>query len=318
MEKISVIVPIYKVEKYLNNCIESLVNQEYKNIEIILVDDGSPDNCPRICDDWEKKDKRIIVIHKKNGGLSDARNCGIENAKGAYICFVDSDDYVEKRYLSELLKANKDNNTKISQCGIKYIDENNNYLKKKGYEKDIVLSGKEMVKQQFGIHDIENTVAWNRLYDISLFKDLRFPKGKLHEDEYTTYKLLYPQSNISIVSSNLYCYRQTTNSIMRSAFNMKRLDVLDGLKEKIYFFKNKNEVDLYYLSVSKYLSSIRFLYSNIKRSYPNENEKLSHLKSEYRNYYNISKSYRKYKISTKIKNKLFNIFPEFYANLKNV
>lgn len=316
MDKVSIVVPIYKVESYLENCIKSLINQTYQNIEIILVDDGSPDKCPLICDSWKKKDKRIKVIHKQNGGLSDARNCGIDNASGNYICFVDSDDYVERTYVEYLLTANKQNKTNIAQCGIKNVDENGKLLSSIGYDLDTVISGKKMILQQFTGHDIENTVVWNRLYGINLFKKLRFPFGKNHEDEYITYKLLYNESRISIIDSTLYCYRQTNNSIMRSTFNLKRLDVLDGLKERINYFKKKKEEALYYLSISRYLSCIRFLYSNIKRFFPNEKEKLLYLLHEYKEYYQESKKYKKYSINVRIKNTFFALFPNLFSIIK--
>ena len=121
---ITIIIPVYKVEDYLDKCVESVVNQTYKNLEIILVDDGSPDNCPKMCDDWAKKDKRIKVIHKENGGLSDARNKGIDIAKGEFITFIDSDDYVENNYVEFLYNLVRENHAEISM-GKQYVRNTN-------------------------------------------------------------------------------------------------------------------------------------------------------------------------------------------------
>lgn len=318
MDKVSIVVPIYKVEQYLNQCIDSLIKQTYENIEIILVDDGSPDGCPKICDEYKKIDQRIKVIHKKNGGLSDARNVGLESATGIFICFVDSDDYVEKTFIEELINAIKKNKTKISQCGIKYVNNNGKVLFNKGYNEDSVFSGIKMIEDQYYGHDIENVVAWNRLYDIKLFKNIRFPKGKIHEDEYTTYKLFYDQKNVAVIKSNLYNYRQSDNSIMRSSFNIKRMDILDGLEEKMLFFKQRKEDKLYYLTVSKFLACVRFIYINVFKYYPDKKELLKELKNSYNKYYKISKKYKSISISTKIKNYLFYIAPHFYIILKKV
>ena len=144
---ISIIVPIYNVEKYLKQCIESIISQTYRNIEIILVDDGSPDNCGKICDEYSQKDKRIIVLHKENGGLSDARNKGIDIAKGDYLTFVDSDDFVNIDYIEKLYNSIKFNNTKLAQCGISKVDENNEIIEKLNYEKNQIKTSHEILNE---------------------------------------------------------------------------------------------------------------------------------------------------------------------------
>lgn len=177
-ELISVIIPIYNVEKYLKKCIDSIINQTYKNLEIILVDDGSPDNCGKICDEYAKKDQRIRVIHKKNGGLSDARNAGIDIAKGKYIAFVDSDDYVEKEYIEIMYKELKKNNVKIVQCGINKISDNEEIIDNYGYLKDELINSQRIMEEKYTKYPISNVVAWNKLYDIDLFKNIRYPVRK--------------------------------------------------------------------------------------------------------------------------------------------
>ncbi len=314
-ELISVIVPIYNVEKYLRACIESIINQTYKNIEIILVDDGSPDKCPNICDNYKKNDKRIRVIHKKNGGLSDARNAGIDNVSGKYICFVDSDDYIEIDYIEKLYNSLKKNNTKIAQCGINYVDENNKLIKSIGYSREQVKSGRNMLLDINDFHEVENTVVWNRLYDISLFKNIRFPFGKIHEDEFVTY-LLYYENNVSIINDNLYNYRQTPNSIMNKNFNLKRLDALDAYKEKLAYFKEIKDSKLYYNTIITYLYLLRKYYIQVRKYYRKEENILNNIVSEFRIKY--KEIIKRIPLKKKIKLGIFYINPLIYYYLKKV
>jgi len=211
---ISIIVPIHNVEKYLEECIKSLINQTYQNIEIILVEDGSPDNCGKICDEYAQKDARIKVIHKENGGLSDARNCGIEVATGKYITFVDSDDYVSKYYVQKLYNAIIENDVKVSQCNLIRVEEDGKEIEKVGYEENQIKDTKEMIKDLSREH-WESIIACSKLYDIELFQKIRYPVGKIHEDAFVTYKILYNTDKIAIVNDYLYYYRQLQNSITK-------------------------------------------------------------------------------------------------------
>ena len=185
-DKITIVVPVYKVEKYLRRCIESILQQTYKNIEIILVDDGSPDNCGKICDEYKEKDNRIIVIHKENGGLSDARNAGIDIATGKYIAFIDSDDYVANNFISSLYDVCIKNECEIAQCKFKRVTEDYKEEQKEISETTI-LDGKSAIKEIYGQNDVYTIVAWNKLYLKNLFNDIRYTVGKIHEDESTTY-----------------------------------------------------------------------------------------------------------------------------------
>lgn len=312
-EKVSIIVPIYKVEKYLDRCIKSIVDQTYKNLEIILVDDGSPDKCPKICDDWSKKDKRIKVIHKENGGLSDARNEGIRKATGSYIGFVDSDDYIEETFVEILYNSLKKGKTNISQCGINYINDDANIICIKGYDADVIKTGLQMINDYYGNHYIENVVVWNKLYDTNLFHKNHFPIGKIHEDEFTTYKLLYKEKNISIVHDNLYNYNQTAGGIMHSKNYIRHLDLLDALKEKICFFETNNAPNkIIEFAVRHYLYSIREEYYNLKKHYFNRRDLLLELRKEYKN---VLKKYGRYK---QIQDIIFIITPYFFGIIRNI
>ena len=222
---ITIIIPVYKVEDYLDKCVESVVNQTYKNLEIILVDDGSPDNCPKMCDDWAKKDKRIKVIHKENGGLSDARNKGIDVAKGKYIGFVDSDDTLAKSFIEYLYGLNVNYNTKISVAPyIIVTDTRKIYCNAE--KNNMKLNQKEALTRM--LLDKGFTVsACSKLYEASLFKDVRFPKGKVFEDTATTYKLFFKCEYISYGWNGGYYYYKRDNSIINSNYNKGQLSFIE-------------------------------------------------------------------------------------------
>ena len=232
---ISVVVPIYNVEKYLPKCVESICGQTYRNLEIILVDDGSPDQCGKLCDDYAKMDERIKVIHKKNGGLSDARNAGIEVATGKYIGFVDSDDYIHPQMYELLYDSLQKDKTCIAVCAFQSIQESEHVETKvlNSIQAEVISSETERINCFFEKNYEEFTVAWNKLYPMEYFSDIRYPKGKIHEDEFTTYKLLEKAQSISFVREPLYYYVQRGNSIMGEAFNEKRLHRLEAYQERL-------------------------------------------------------------------------------------
>ena len=261
---ISIIIPIYNVEKYLRDCLESVINQTYENIEMILVDDGSPDNCGKICDEYSKRDSRIKVIHKPNGGLSSARNAGLDIANGEYVSFIDSDDVIDKRFIEVLYEMCDENNCDISQCNfIRFSDE----IKFETNEKNSIeiLSSTAMQNRLFVYtKSAQTVVVCNKLYKKYLFQDIRFPIGKIHEDEGTTYKVLYfCKSNVAVSDLCLYYYRENANSITGKKFNIKRLDVLDLYEERKNFYKEKEENELYQKSLINYAEIIREYYLKV-------------------------------------------------------
>lgn len=243
---ISVIVPIYKVEDYLEKCINSILNQTYKNIEVILVDDGSPDKCGEICDYYATKDNRIKVIHKKNGGLSEARNYGIDIATGKYILFVDSDDFIDKNMCEVLIKEAEKNNSDIVICG-HYIVKGNNYYASKMLLTDskVLLTNLEMTKKFFLKGYFETLVVWNKLYKKELFytnEKIRFPIGKLNEDIFTIYKLYYIANKITAINKPLYYYVQRKESIMGSFSEKNIIAHMDCIKEYFNFSKKRKNM----------------------------------------------------------------------------
>ena len=215
-ELISVVIPIYNVEKYLDKCLETVTNQTYKKIEIILVDDGSTDNSGDKCELWKKKDKRIVVIHKKNGGLSSARNAGIDIARGKYITFVDSDDYVDYSMI-EILN-NKINKYKadISICNRYYLfEDGRTYLRFKKNHDDLIMNSERAIYEMNNFKHFDMS-AWAKMYKTDLFKDIKFPVGKLSEDYFIMYLLFDKADKIVYNSTPLYYYLQRSGSISKA------------------------------------------------------------------------------------------------------
>lgn len=241
-DKISVIVPVYKVEKWLEECVNSICNQTYRNIEILLVDDGSPDNCPDICDEFATRDERIKVIHKENGGVSSARNVGIEVATGKYITFIDSDDYVDINYLAKLY--NNLNGCSISECGTVCFDEKGMRPVKAG--DPIILDWEDYLTETNLNGFLSYAVVYAKLYERSLFKKIRFPLGCLNgEDEATTFKVVYEGKKVSRIYEALYYYRQREEGASQNVVTDKRIyDVNAFCDDKILFFKEKKRYDL--------------------------------------------------------------------------
>ena len=246
MSKISVIVPVYKVEKYLDRCIESILSQTFTDFELILVDDGSPDNCPDMCDKWAKKDNRIRVVHKENGGLSSARNAGLDIMTGEYVTFIDSDDYVSEVYLEKLFAALTDSSAMVSVCAPKW--EINNAASKSVNCAPHILSGTEACMEIYRPrkNSVSMVASWAKLYGKSCFNDIRFPVGRIHEDQFTTYKILYGCKTVAKINNKLYNYTvSNTDSITHSGFTLKRYDDLVALDEAIQFYQKNNDQELY-------------------------------------------------------------------------
>ena len=239
MPEISVVVPVYKVEPYLKRCIDSILGQTYTDFQLILVDDGSPDNCGKICDEYAEKDTRIHVIHRENGGLSAARNSGIdwvfEHSYTEWITFIDSDDWVSLSYLNTLLELSKQYCVHVTIGGFIPIKDG------EFVEDNYIISGKEYGPEEFWAEKQGNaTVAWGKLYKTELFQSIRYPEGKLHEDEFTTYKLLFGEKKIAVTEYPLYRYYQSSVSIMRSDWTIKKLDGLEAYEEQMIYFKENN------------------------------------------------------------------------------
>ena len=263
---ISIIVPIYKVEKYLDRCINSILNQTFRDFELILVDDGSPDRCGDICEEYAKKDKRIKVIHKENGGLSDARNAGLDIATGKFIGFIDSDDFIHKDMYMILYDAIIKSKSDISQCKFKY------FSKEDELNKNIINDGKyEIYNNIDAIEEIIdnknlNTNVWNKLYKRELFNDIRFPKGKIHEDEFVTYKVFYRAKTVSYVNKELYYYFSNDTGIMKNLNINSKFDWIEAIEERNEFLLSIKEKSLFNKSNSYLFFNLIKIRYNIKKS----------------------------------------------------
>lgn len=222
---VSIIIPVYNVEKYIRRCLDSIIKQTYRDIEIILVDDGTPDNSGDICEEYALKDDRIKVFHKENGGLSDARNYGIERAAGDYIVCVDSDDYVEEDYIEYLRNLQIKYNTKMAICQHRTLYDNG-FVKDIGKIHDEQLSCHDCLKRML-YHDVIDTSAWAKLYKRELFNDISYPKGKIFEDIGTTYALMLQCDYIAVGYEVKYNYVFHNNSIVNGSFSEKKLDMLE-------------------------------------------------------------------------------------------
>lgn len=236
-ELISVILPIYNVSEYLERAINSVITQTYKNIEIILVDDGSTDDSGIICDRFADTDSRIKVIHKQNGGLSSARNAGIEIALGEYLTFIDSDDYVDEDYVEYLYKLVCEYNVPMSICSHTVVYENGTVLKKETGERQC-LDAHKVLERILYDEDIDLS-AWAKMYHKSLFKNIRFKEGRLFEDAATTYKFVYESQRIALGSESKLYYMIRNNSISNIGFSRKKIDLITSTKEMSDFCVEK-------------------------------------------------------------------------------
>lgn len=244
---ISVIVPIYNVECYLKTCIDSIVNQTYSNLEIILVDDGSPDKSPEICDEYAKNDSRVKVIHQENGGLAHARNVGIAKSSGEYLTFIDSDDYVSNDYVESLYKGIAELGADISLASF-YPFTKENELAISYSELSFTEVTREECFKRYGAIKADLSMpfisACNKLYKRDLFSSIRFPIGKLYEDAFSTYKLLDNAKKIVFTSTYLYFYRLNPQSILGQSFKEKHLEMVEAFCSGMNYFYQKGENEI--------------------------------------------------------------------------
>ena len=230
---VSIVIPVYNVEKYIDTCIKSVVSQTYSDIEIILVDDGSTDSSGAICDRYKSEDSRITVYHTENGGLSAARNYGIDRANGEYLTVVDSDDFVALDFIEYLYKILMDSKSDIAICDYSFVDEDcREYISQEVKEYTKTWHSEDALKRMLYQQEFTNS-AWAKLYKISLFENIRYPYGKLFEDMGTTYKLIMKAKKVAFGSSKKYLYRQRADSIMFSVFDLRKLDCVELAEEMV-------------------------------------------------------------------------------------
>ncbi len=276
-EKISVIVPIYNVEMFLPKCIDSIITQTYKNIEIILVNDGSTDGSGNICDEYANKYDNITVVHKKNGGLSSARNAGIEIACGDYLAFIDSDDYIAPEMLELLYATILNDNSDMAICGYICVNEKGEEVSPGKNVSDEVLTREKAYEKLCEHNNTGYIIACNKLYKKKIFNDIRYPLGKMHEDEFVIHHVFNKCDKISCIQKVLYFYLQRQGSIMKKN-NIKNLDGTEAVLDRTeYFIKIGMSSDKVYVSLKKALNSIKRTYKSrdyLSRKYKKQYELL--------------------------------------------
>lgn len=266
---ISIIVPIYKVEQFVPRCVNSLLAQTFTDFELILVDDGSPDRCGEICDQYSETDSRIRVIHKENRGLSDARNVGLELAQGDYVCFVDSDDWVEPEYLEKLIKNLQEAGADICECEV-YRTAGEHYMEMGSSQLEVFHT--EQALEQLIQDGQFHQYVWNKLYRREVIGNISFVKGKTNEDEFWTYQVFGRAEKVVKISDVLYNYYQREDSIMGGGFSLKRLDALEAKIQRQYYMeryfpmlKTKAKTNLYFSCVYAGQMTLKFLTSQERK-----------------------------------------------------
>lgn len=248
LHKVSVVVPIFKVEKYLRKCVESIVNQSYSNLEVILVNDGSPDTCGEIADQYAEIDNRVIVVHKENGGLSDARNCGMQYVTGEFLIFVDSDDWIDPYMIETLVDACLTYKADAVQSAFYYAYENYLLFDNRYYSQNdspVVLNNQTLMYELVVNERVKN-FAWGKLYKTHLIQDLPFDKGVLFEDVFWAHKVMHRVNRYVILHEPMFYYYQRNDSIV-STYTPRNLDILKGLKQR-HSFLEENYKDFVYES----------------------------------------------------------------------
>ena len=290
MPLISIIVPCYNVEDYLEECIISLVNQSYKNIEILLIDDGSKDSTAEIAKNYAGKFENVFYHYKTNGGLSSARNRGIELSKGEYIAFVDSDDWVDPEYINKLYRALKDGHADISVCGYRKEENDDGVIV---FDENKVISSHAAMRILGDIYPKENVllvIACNKLFKRSLFESVRFSEGRIHEDECAAHRIIGASESIAVITEPLYHYRIREGSITSSdkQQSLKRLDYLYAMEDRLEYVHNMMYGDLVIYMLYTYFEGMKQLMA----TYTDDTVKKHKLNSYFRS--NAFRIYCKY------------------------
>lgn len=311
---ISVIIPVYNVEEYLCRCVDSVLDQTYRNTEILLVDDGSPDNCPAICDEYARQDARVRVLHQENKGLSGARNAGIDVAKGQWLAFVDSDDYLAPDFLERLLETCERTGSDLSVCRWEYV--RGEKIPEHGTGETRVYTGREMLANLYLPDGAYFVVAWNKLYRRELFEEIRYPLGKIHEDEATTYRIYDKVRKAAYVDRSLYGYFVTPVSITRG-FNPRRMDWVTAVAERIDFFEEKGYRELMVPGLQALADGSIDIYFGMRDQLPGSEKQQEEIQTLIREGLRRVKKYGKFPLRTEIGYRLFLACPGLYRRLLN-
>ena len=314
---ISIVIPVYNVECYIQRCLESIILQSYKNLEIIIVNDGSTDDSLKIANEYKERDNRIIIISQKNAGLSAARNTGIEAANGKYISFVDSDDYIHKQFIETLYINAKKYDADIAVC--ESIEVNDSTIgdpcKKLNVDYQIEVDDPINAMKLWYNSNFKNpTVAWNKLYKYSLFNECKFSVGKLHEDEFIIHKLYLKSDKIVYLWIEMYFYYQRNNSITgRNNYSIKRLDVLEAYEDRLKVIEECGDTDLIRLNIQQYIDVILGCAVDLDKYYKSD-KKEDVINSLKKKIIEIQKKYE-FSFKHKVKVLIFTINPSCYCKL---
>lgn len=308
---ISVIVPVYNVEKYLKKCVDSITSQTYKNLEILLVDDGSTDSSGQICNEFEKNDARIKVIHKKNGGLSDARNAGLDRAKGQYYAFIDSDDYIQDNTIEIMLNAIKKNKSEIAVCNmIRFLEEGETVQFYCPTDHEVLYQGNQRYKT------LNQPSVCNKLFEAKLFEGIRFPKGKYYEDTFVYHEVLYRANNIVLTGTDSYWYLSREDSIVgQPQYTERYFDFIEAVYKRADFLL-KHDVQPYAKEACLSLyAAIANAESNIEEN-TKTIEKFSIARKKYTLAYNeLMKTKNQIGIKQKLRLMLLKYFPKLHVKI---
>lgn len=301
-KKVSVIIPVYNVEKYLEECIESVIKQTYKNLEIILVDDGSKDNSGYICDEYKKKDERIKVIHKPNGGLSDARNVGIDIAKGEYIAFLDSDDYIEEDMYEILVKNIEKANADISICQVYYVYKDE---KRTTHTPNVYLEMDSCNAIKYvNMLGYFTVAAYDKLYKREIFESIRYPVGKINEDWYVICEVFDKANKVVYSSEPKYNYRKRKGSITDD--KKINLGMMDASKKCLEFVRKKYP-EAVQMATQMYIYASMNTYNTIKHKTKEAKEIKRNIRKEIKKQYKLVKL-QDYNQQSKVKNMQVRLF----------
>ncbi len=282
MDLISVIIPAYNIENYLEACVKSVVGQTYTNMEIILVNDGSTDQTGEICKQLVKTDNRIQLIEQRNQGLSAARNAGIEVANGEYLTFIDGDDCVTKDYLQLMYDGiqKHDATAAVIDYAVVFEHKKQKITKSHLAKDEGVCSGADVLHRLVMENNNTYVRAWGKLFHKELWKMIRFPVGKIHEDEFTLYQIWDICSKVAVINSPAYLYIQRGDSIINTGFKITRLHKIEAFAQRNTFFHERNMTELEICSKKQYLMQLQAGYCNVTRYFPEKKELAATLKSE--------------------------------------
>lgn len=310
-ELVSVIIPIYNVEEYLPDCIQSVLKQSYRNLEIILIDDGSTDKSGLICDEFAQQDNRVIVIHQENCGISQVRNRGVKEARGNYLFWVDSDDYVAENIIEKLYYNLVQQDVDMSICNYTQGSEREHQFENdKETEKFEVFDSKKGLELIYKNphYSFIMAASWAKLIKKSLYEGLEYPDGKIFEDIYMSHKLISKCKKIAYTNKTMYYYYQWPESILGKKLYIEKLDYLGAFEERIHFFQKLGLSELGEKARIQYLHALMWEYSRAK-DILHDTRMVKHVKKEYRKFYTFGTENKNVRHETKVYMLCFYISP---------